>query len=224
MSPPGSIFAPAGPAGGSARRLGVLGWPVAHSRSPAIHNAALAALGMDGWRYQLLPVPPELLAETTSRAGSGGLRRRQCDDPAQARGALRWRARRARRRLRSARRTRSRSLADGAIAAENTDAPGLIAALGLKLRGMSALVLGAGGSARAAVWALREGGAREVSMWNRTSRARRAARAGARCAARPRSRLRGPARQLHVGGADPVPGSDLRVGRATAAAGGCRSG
>jgi shikimate dehydrogenase len=37
-------------------RLGVLGWPVAHSRSPAIHNAALAALGMEGWRYQRLPV------------------------------------------------------------------------------------------------------------------------------------------------------------------------
>ncbi len=33
-------------------RLGVLGWPVAHSRSPAMHNAALAALGMSDWRYQ----------------------------------------------------------------------------------------------------------------------------------------------------------------------------
>ena len=33
---------------------------------------------------------------------------------------------------------------------------------------MSALVLGAGGSARAVVWALREAGAREVSVWNRT--------------------------------------------------------
>ena len=49
-------------------RLGVLGWPVAHSRSPAIHNAALAALGMDGWRYQRLPVPPALFAETIARA------------------------------------------------------------------------------------------------------------------------------------------------------------
>jgi shikimate dehydrogenase len=45
-------------------RLGVLGWPVAHSRSPAIHNAALAALGMEGWHYQRLPVPPALFAET----------------------------------------------------------------------------------------------------------------------------------------------------------------
>ena len=38
-------------------RLGVLGWPVAHSRSPAMHNAALAALGLEGWSYQRLPVP-----------------------------------------------------------------------------------------------------------------------------------------------------------------------
>jgi shikimate dehydrogenase len=46
------------------RRFGVLGWPVAHSRSPAMHQAAYAALGLDGWRYQRLPIPPELLAET----------------------------------------------------------------------------------------------------------------------------------------------------------------
>ena len=45
-------------------RLGVLGWPVAHSRSPAIHNAALAELGMSDWRYQRLPVPPALFSET----------------------------------------------------------------------------------------------------------------------------------------------------------------
>ena len=50
-------------------RLGVLGWPVAHSRSPAMHNAAFAALGMDGWRYQLLPVPPELFAATARALG-----------------------------------------------------------------------------------------------------------------------------------------------------------
>jgi shikimate dehydrogenase len=67
--------------------------------------------------------------------------------------------------------------ADGAVSAENTDAPGLIAALGEPPRGLSALVLGAGGSARAAVWALREAGAAEVMVWNRTpERARALAR------------------------------------------------
>jgi shikimate dehydrogenase len=68
--------------------------------------------------------------------------------------------------------------ADGTISAENTDAPGLLDALagvGRDPRGSSALVLGAGGSARAAVWALREAGA-TVAVWNRTpERARRLA-------------------------------------------------
>ena len=168
------------------RRLGVLGWPVAHSRSPAMHNAALAALGMDDWRYQLLPVPPELFAETVRALGAAGLRRRERDDPPQAGGARAGRRARARRRARSARRTRSRSPPTATIAAENTDAPGLIAALGRRRRaGMRALVLGAGGSARAAVWALREAGAGEVSVWNRTPE--RAARAGAASSACARS-------------------------------------
>jgi shikimate dehydrogenase len=58
---------------------------------------------------------------------------------------------------------------DGAITADNTDAPGLIAALGFDPRGMRAQVLGAGGSARAAVWALLDAGAAQVLVWNRTS-------------------------------------------------------
>jgi shikimate dehydrogenase len=76
---------------------------------------------------------------------------------------------------------------DGTIAAENTDAPGLIAAIGMPIGGKRALVLGAGGSARAAVWALREAGAAEVTIWNRT-RERAAALAhelGARAVSEP---------------------------------------
>jgi shikimate dehydrogenase len=53
------------------------------------------------------------------------------------------------------------------IVAENTDAAGLLGALGRSPAGLRALVLGAGGSARAVVWALVEHGA-EVSIWNRT--------------------------------------------------------
>jgi shikimate dehydrogenase len=167
MTSPGGVFDPAGPAGSSARRLGVLGWPVAHSRSPAIHNAALAALGMDGWRYQLLPVPPELFEETTRGLGASGFVGANVTIPHKhAALALASEASAAAVAIGAA--NTLTFAADGAIAAENTDAPGLIAALELKLRGTSALVLGAGGSARAAVWALREGGAREISVWNRT--------------------------------------------------------
>ena len=51
--------------------LGVAGFPVAHSRSPAMHAAALEALGLD-WRYLRLPLPPERFAETARALGGSG--------------------------------------------------------------------------------------------------------------------------------------------------------
>jgi shikimate dehydrogenase len=153
------------------RRLGVLGWPVAHSRSPAMFNAAFADLGMEGWRYQRLPVPQELFTETTRALGGAGFLGANVTIPhKQAALALAGEASEAAKAIGAA---NTLTFAPGgtAIAAENTDAPGLIAAL-KQLTGMpshpSVLVLGAGGSARAAVWALREAGASEVSVWNRT--------------------------------------------------------
>lgn len=149
-------------------RLGVFGWPVAHSRSPAMQNAALAAVGLADWRYQLLPVPPELFTETVAalpRAGFRGanvtLPHKQAalalaDDPtprARAIGA-------------------ANTLIfgdDGAIEADNTDAPALVSSLPFAPARRTALVLGAGGSARAAVWALLDAGAADVRVWNRTA-------------------------------------------------------
>jgi shikimate dehydrogenase len=160
-------------------RLGVLGWPVAHSRSPAIHNAALAALGMHGWRYQRLPVPPALFAQTTRALGAAGFHGANVTIPhKQAALALATHASQAAREIGAA--NTLTFAADGTIAAENTDAPGLLAALE-RLTDMPAhprvLILGAGGSARAAAWALRAAGASEVAVWNRTpERARTLAR------------------------------------------------
>jgi shikimate dehydrogenase len=158
-------------------RLGILGWPVAHSRSPAMHSAALAAVGLEGWSYQRLPVPPELFAETTRALGAAGFVGANVTIPhKQAALALADCASAPAREIGAA--NTLTFAADGAIAAENTDAPGLIAALERSPRGLSALVLGAGGSARAAVWALLDAGAREVSVWNRTyARAQELARA-----------------------------------------------
>jgi shikimate dehydrogenase len=143
---------------------GVLGFPVSHSRSPAMMNAAFAELGLD-WRYLHLPVPPELLAETVRALPGSGYRGANVTIPhklaahaladeltgaAAAIGAV-----------------NTLSFEDGGrVRGDNTDAGGLIDALGAE-RPASALVLGAGGAARAAVWALREAGA-EVSVWNRT--------------------------------------------------------
>jgi shikimate dehydrogenase len=169
-------------------RLGVLGWPVAHSRSPAMHNAALGALGLKDWHYQRLPVPPELFAETTKALGTAGFLGANVTIPhKQAALALADEADPSARAIGAANTLTFRE--DGTILAANTDAPGLIAAMtrawgggerdqeaqgqagqGVSpVQGRTALVLGAGGSARAAVWALIDAGASEVLVCNRTA-------------------------------------------------------
>jgi shikimate dehydrogenase len=47
---------------GATRVIGLLGWPVEHSLSPRMHNAAFAALELD-WAYVALPTPPDRLAD-----------------------------------------------------------------------------------------------------------------------------------------------------------------
>jgi shikimate dehydrogenase len=148
-------------------RLGVIGWPVAHSRSPAMHNAALRAVGLSGWRYQLLPIAPELFAETVRALPTAGFRGANVTIPHKQR-ALEL-ADEATARARAIGAANTLVFDDrGAIRADNTDAPALIEALPLSAHGATALVLGAGGSARAAVWALLDAGGREVRVWNRT--------------------------------------------------------
>jgi shikimate dehydrogenase len=145
---------------------GVLGFPVRHSRSPAMMNAAFAELGLD-WHYLALPVPPERFAETVRALPASGYRAAnvtiphklaahdiadELSDAARAIGAV-----------------NTLTLhEDGRIAGDNTDAAGLLDALG-EPTPSTALVLGAGGAARAAVWALANAGAR-VTVWNRTPR------------------------------------------------------
>lgn len=59
------------PSAASTRFLGVIGWPVAHSHSPAMQNAALAALGLD-WVYGAFPVAPEALGQAVAGARALG--------------------------------------------------------------------------------------------------------------------------------------------------------
>ncbi len=154
--------------------LGVCGWPVRHSRSPAMHNAALRACGLDGWEYLALPLPPELLTETVRALPAAGFRGVNVTIPhKEAALALADDAGAAARAIGAANTLTFER--DGAIVADNTDAPGLLEALRARVdpAGRSALVLGAGGAARAAVWALVGAGA-QVEVWNRTP-----ARAGA---------------------------------------------
>jgi shikimate dehydrogenase len=139
-----------------------------------MHESAYAAVGLEGWRYQLLPVPPDLLADTVRALPGAGFVGANVTIPhKEAALALADQASDTARAIGAA---NTLTFRDGAIQAENTDAPGLLAALadaGHPPHGARALVLGAGGSARAAVWALRDAGT-EVLVWNRTAQRARA--------------------------------------------------
>jgi shikimate dehydrogenase len=152
-----------------------------------MHRAAFAQLRLRGWSYQRLPVAPELFEETVRAlcpAGFVGANVTLPHKPAAL--ALCDHASVAAREIGAA-----NTLilgADGTISAHNTDAPGLLMAIGGELSGATAVVLGAGGTARAAAWALRGAGV-EVAVWNRSAeRARALAHdLGVQAIARPRA-------------------------------------
>jgi shikimate dehydrogenase len=145
--------------------LGVAGHPVGHSRSPAMHNAALAALGMD-WLYVPLPLPPERFSEAAAALEGSGFRGINVTVPHKvAAYELAHEHSEASEAIGAA---NTLAFAEGRIAAENTDAQGFLDALAESPTGKRALVLGAGGAARAVVWALLQSGAAEVSVLNRT--------------------------------------------------------
>jgi shikimate dehydrogenase len=161
---------------------GVLGFPVGHSRSPAMMKAAFGKLGLD-WRYVKLPVPPERFAETVRALPGSGYRGANVTIPHKlAAHELADDLSEAARAIGAA---NTLVFEDGRIVADNTDAGGLLDALGEPVPA-TALVLGAGGAGRAAVWALREAGA-QVAVWNRTAERAEALAAdlGARHVARP---------------------------------------
>src|SRR5680860_580067 len=126
---------------------------------------ALAELGLD-WRYVRLPLPPERFDETARALAASGYRginvtiphKRAAHDLADERSDA----------ATAIGAANTLTYEDGRIAADNTDAAGFLDALGAEPAGWRCLVLGAGGSARAVVWALREAGAGEVSIWSRT--------------------------------------------------------
>jgi shikimate dehydrogenase len=129
-----------------------------------MQEAALRALGLEDWSYQRLPVPPELFAETVRALPGSGFAGANVTIPHKAAALeLATRASDAAGAIGAA---NTLTFAEGEILADNTDAPGLLAALPESPTGAFALVLGAGGAARAAVWALREAGAR-VTVWSR---------------------------------------------------------
>lgn len=143
---------------------GIFGWPVAHSRSPAMHNAAFRALGIDA-TYAPFPVAPDALGTALRGANAMGVRGLNLTLPhktaimplldivepdAQAIGAV-----------------NTVMLEDGWLAGANTDAEGLarsLQAAEVQLSGARVTVVGAGGAARASVVGLARAGAARVTV------------------------------------------------------------
>lgn len=161
MSPPPGAALP--------RLTGVLGWPVAHSISPALHNAAFRAAGRD-WIYLPFAVPPESLGaalEGLRALGAAGVNL-TLPHKAAARSYL----------------SRLSGVADSSgavntvvveevgLVGHNTDGAGLLRALavdaGVSVAGTRVVVLGAGGMARAACAALADAKAEAIVIAGRT--------------------------------------------------------
>jgi shikimate dehydrogenase len=151
-------------------RAGVIGWPVGHSLSPKLHGFWLRRYGIDG-SYEALPVAPEKLEPGLAaliEAGYAGVNvtvphkegaLALCDeaDPA----------------ARSIGAANTLVFRDGRIHGSNSDAFGFLENLrqghpGWRADAGPAVVLGAGGAARAIVWALLDQGAPKVRVVNRT--------------------------------------------------------
>ena len=149
-------------------RLAVIGHPVAHSLSPAMHTAAFEALGIaDEWSYDAVDVSPEDFGEGLDELWGSGYAGVNVTVPHKE-AAFRIADRRSEA-VTEIGAANTLTFDDKGMVADNTDAGGLIAALpaGFDPNGARALLLGAGGSARAAAWALDRAGA-EVEVFNRT--------------------------------------------------------
>ncbi|MDX6550003.1 MAG: shikimate dehydrogenase [Gaiellales bacterium] len=141
--------------GGSTRLAGVIGWPVSHSRSPQMHNAAYAALGLD-WTYVALAVPPARLAEAMRGMPALGFAGVNVTIPhKQSVIALCHELSPLAERAGS---VNTIMVEPGLrLRGDTTDGLGMMDAIG-PLAGNGALVLGAGGAARSAVSALVDAG------------------------------------------------------------------
>jgi shikimate dehydrogenase len=147
---------------GTTTLVGLLGWPTSHSLSPQMQNAGFAALELD-WAYVPLPTPPERLADAvrglvaTGFAGANvTIPHKQAvidlcdelDDVAEGAGSV-----------------NTLVVRDGRVFGSSTD--GAAVTDQIEAAGRQALVLGAGGSAKAVAHALAAAGAGEIEMVSR---------------------------------------------------------
>ena len=153
-------------------RAAVIGHPIGHSRSPVLHNAGYAALGLDDWVYDRFDCDAEALPGLVGGADES-YRGFSVTMPAKF-AALTFadEATERARRIGSA-----NTLVRTATGwrADNTDVDGIRGALvellgGGELAGKRAVVVGGGGTARPAIWALLEAGVAHITVINRSDR------------------------------------------------------
>jgi shikimate dehydrogenase len=151
-----------------ARAACLIGWPAAHSRSPLIHHYWLRTLGIEGG-YNIEAIPPEGFAEFVLHLAAHGFVGANVTIPHKER-ALALSTPDARARAVGAANTLWYE--DGELRSTNTDVEGFINNLDAGAGGWDkagdALVLGAGGAARAVVFGLVERGIQRVHLVNRT--------------------------------------------------------
>lgn len=161
---------------GETRLAAVIGWPVRHSQSPAIHNAAFAAANLD-WTYVALEVAPPHLGDAVAGMRALGIDGLSVTMPHKA--AIMGALDRCSADAVALRAVNCVRREGDVLVGENTDGGGLIDSLRLDHdidpSGMACVVVGAGGAARAVVRALAQAGAARVSVINRTASAARVA-------------------------------------------------
>jgi shikimate dehydrogenase len=151
--------------GGGTHVAGIVGWPLEHSLSPAIHNAAFAAAGLD-WAYVPLPVPPEGLSEALAGLAPLGFRGVNVTMPHKTETAELLEELSEDARLLRA--VNTIVVRGDVLQGHNTDAPGFGRFLrrdaGFDPAGAEALIYGAGGAARACALALARAGVGRITV------------------------------------------------------------
>ena len=156
---------------GAARVAGVMGWPVAHSRSPRLHGYWLDHHGIDGVYAPFAVAPGDLARalDALPALGPAGV-----NPPLPHKEAALGRMARLSETARRIGAVNTVVVAeDGSLTGDNTDAFGFIENLrsgapGWRAEAGPAVVLGAGGAARAVAVALQDAGAPEIRIVNRT--------------------------------------------------------
>ncbi|MCX7600154.1 MAG: shikimate dehydrogenase [Armatimonadetes bacterium] len=153
---------------GTTTVVGVIGWPVAHSLSPPMHNAAFAYLGLD-WIYVPFPVAPEKVRQAMD--GVRGLSIAGINVTIPHKAAVVPYLDEIDQTVADLGVANTIHNAGGILKGYNTDGPGLLRSLqeaGCQVEGQQVALIGAGGAARAVATAVARAGAARLTILNRT--------------------------------------------------------